>query len=86
MGAYMTPLMIPQVFLIKWLIRELVSKGLAGIACLIIVYEIIKVPFFSVGSGRQVMEEQREVKSPTALNPILRHKVLWPELNQVSPA
>lgn len=46
-GAYMTPFMIPQVFLIKSLIRELSSRGLAGIACLIIVYGIIKVSFFS---------------------------------------
>lgn len=47
----MTPFMIPQVFLIKSLIRELSSRGLAGIACLIIAYGIIEVSFFSVVSG-----------------------------------
>lgn len=66
----MTPFMIPQVFLIKSLIREISSRGLAGIACLIIAYGIIEVSFFSVVSGCLVMGEQRETKSLAALNPI----------------
>lgn len=56
----MTPFMIPQVFLIKSLIREPSSRGLAGIACLIIAYGIIAVSFSSVVSGCLVMGEQRE--------------------------
>lgn len=66
----MTPFMIPQVFLIKSLIRELSSRGLAGIASLIIAYGISEVSFFSVVSGCLVMGEQRETKSLAVLNPI----------------
>lgn len=72
----MTPFMIPQVFLIKSLIRELSSRGFSGIACLIIAYGIIKVPFFSVVSGCLAMEEQREAKSLAAFNPIEREILL----------
>lgn len=43
----MTPFMIPQVFLIKSLIREKSSGGLPGRGCLIIVYGIIESSFFS---------------------------------------
>lgn len=36
----MTPFIIPQVFLIKPLIREIFSRGTAGSGCVIIVNEI----------------------------------------------
>lgn len=63
----MTPFMIPQVFLIKSLIREKSSGGLPGSGCLIIVYGIIEGFFFFLSLsaffvGALATEEQSETK------------------------